>query len=134
MSVKRFGVSLNEELFNKLDQIVEQEKFPNRSRAISYLISEHKNNENFKPNEIVTGAVILIYDHNKTELHSKIKTLQHEYSCLILSAQHIHLDSNNCIETINVKGSAEKVLKVANKLKAIKGIKFGNFNLVSLSK
>jgi CopG family nickel-responsive transcriptional regulator len=133
MTVKRFGVSLKEDISYKLDKIVKQERFPNRSRAISYLINEHQNKNDFAENDILTGAVIIIYDHNKTELHSKIKSLQHEYSCLILSAQHIHLDKNSCIETINVKGSAAKVLKVANKLKAIKEIKFGDFALVKIA-
>jgi len=51
--------------------------------------------------------------------------LQHNYHCLILSSQHVHLDHHNCLETIALKGKAGKLLKLADKLKAIKGIKHG---------
>lgn len=133
MSVKRFGVSIDNSVFEKLDDIVKNEKFANRSRAISFLINEHQNNLELYESDIISGAVILIYDHNNSGLHSKVKSLQHEYSCLIISAQHIHLDSKNCIETINVKGSPEKVLKIANKLKGIKGIKYGDYKLFTIN-
>jgi len=126
MTVKRFGVSLEEELLNDLDKIVENQHFPNRSRAIRHLITEHKSAQVIGDNEQVSGAVVLVYDHRKLRLHSEIASLQHEYSCMALSSQHIHLDNKNCIETIAVKGTAKNVTKLSNKLLAIKGIRHGN--------
>lgn len=126
MTVKRFGVSLEEELLNDLDNIVEKQRFPNRSRAIRHLINEHKTTQSISDNEQVTGAIVLVYDHRISRLHGEIASLQHEYSCMSLSSQHIHLDDKNCIETIAVKGSAKNVIKLSNKLLAIKGIRHGN--------
>jgi CopG family nickel-responsive transcriptional regulator len=74
----------------------------------------------------VTGAIVLVYDHRITRLHSEIASLQHEYNCMVLSSQHIHLDDKNCIETIAVHGTASNVIKLSNKLLAIKGIRNGN--------
>jgi CopG family nickel-responsive transcriptional regulator len=51
--------------------------------------------------------------------------LQHDYHCLIMSSQHIHLDHDMCLETITVKGKASKLIKLADKLKAVKGIRHG---------
>jgi CopG family nickel-responsive transcriptional regulator len=45
---------------------------------------------------------------------------------MVLSSQHIHLDEKNCIETVAVRGTFEKVNKLSNKLMAIKGIRHGN--------
>jgi CopG family nickel-responsive transcriptional regulator len=59
-------------------------------------------------------------------LHSEIAAMQHEYNCMVLSSQHIHLDEKNCIETIAVRGTAKNVIKLSNKLLAIKGIRHGN--------
>jgi CopG family nickel-responsive transcriptional regulator len=53
-------------------------------------------------------------------------SLQHDYHCLILSSQHVHLDHHNCLETITLKGKAGKLIKLADKLKAIKGMKHGD--------
>ncbi len=126
MTVKRFGVSLEEELLEDLDRIVKTRRFPNRSRALRYLIQHHKSEKNIEDNEKVTGAIVLVYDHRIARLHSEITTLQHEYNCMVLSSQHIHLDEKSCIETIAVHGTAVNVAKLSDKLLAIKGIRHGN--------
>ncbi|MDA3892427.1 MAG: nickel-responsive transcriptional regulator NikR [Salinivirgaceae bacterium] len=126
MTVKRFGVSLEEEILVKLDNIVKDQRFPNRSRALRHLIHQHKTDRGIEDNEKVTGAIVLVYDHNILRLHSEIASMKHEYSCMVLSSQHIHLDDKNCIETVTVRGTANKVFKLSNKLLAIKGVKHGN--------
>lgn len=126
MSLKRFGVSLEEELLTDLDLIVENQRFPNRSRAIRFLVNDHKTRQSIAGNQQVTGAIVLVYDHRITRLHTEVANLQHEYHCMVLSSQHIHLDEKNCIETIAVRGTADKVIKLSNKLLAIKGIRHGN--------
>jgi CopG family nickel-responsive transcriptional regulator len=126
MTVKRFGVSLEEDLLIELDKIVQDERFPNRSRALRYLIQQHKSDKGIEENQQVTGAIVLVYDHRIARLHSEIASLKHEYNCMVLSSQHIHLDEKNCIETIAVRGTAKNVIKLSNKLLAIKGIRHGN--------
>jgi CopG family nickel-responsive transcriptional regulator len=126
MTVKRFGVSLEDELLVKLDYIVTNQRFPNRSRAIRHLISHHKAEKGIDDNQKVTGAIVLVYDHRIARLHSEIASLKHEYNCMVLSSQHIHLDEKNCIETVAVRGTAKNVIKLNNKLLAIKGIRHGN--------
>jgi CopG family nickel-responsive transcriptional regulator len=126
MSVKRFGVSLEEDLLNDLDNLVIKHRFPNRSQAIRFLINQHKVEDRWKEDADVAGALVLIYDHHKRDIQKHMTGIQHDYNCLILSSQHIHLDHNNCLETIALKGKAGKLLKLADKLKAIKGIKHGD--------
>lgn len=132
MTVKRFGVSLEEELLNNLDDIVKNKRFPNRSQAIRHLINNYKAEQNIDDHEKVSGAIVLLYDHRISRLHGEIANLQHEYSCMALSSQHIHLDDKNCIETIAVKGTAKNVIKLANKLLAIKGIRNGNMSIYTI--
>jgi CopG family nickel-responsive transcriptional regulator len=132
MTLKRFGVSLEQELLNDLDKIVENQRFPNRSRAIRFLVNEHKTQDSVNQNQVVTGAIVLVYDHRISRLHSEVVKLQHEYNCMVLSSQHIHLDGKNCIETIAVRGTFEKVNKLSNKLLAIKGIRHGNLVVSSI--
>jgi CopG family nickel-responsive transcriptional regulator len=125
MTVKRFGVSLEEELLESLDRMVAGHHFPNRSQAIRYLIKKSEIEDEWKENMEVAGALVLIYDHHKRDIQKQLTSLQHDYHHLILSSQHIHLDHDMCLETITVKGKAGKLLKLAYKLKAIKGIQHG---------
>jgi CopG family nickel-responsive transcriptional regulator len=125
MSLKRFGVSLEAGLLEELDNLVIKNRFPNRSQAIRFLIQKNIIEDRWNSDEVVAGAILIVYDHNKKELHEKINSLQHEYHCLILAGQHIHIDNHNCLEVITIRGNASKLKKLADKLKAIKGVKHG---------
>jgi len=125
MTIKRFGVSLEEDLLEDLDRLVEKNRFPNRSQAMRFLIKKNLIEDKWDSDEEVAGAIVLLYDHNLKELHEKVNSLQHEYHCLILAGQHIHIDDHNCLEVISIKGTARKLKKLADKLRAIKGVKHG---------
>ncbi len=123
MSLKRFGVSLEENLLDDLDRLVVRENLPNRSRAIAYLVQKNLVEQKWKSDEVVAGALVVVYDHSKLEMHKEVNAIQHNYNCLILSGQHIHLDDHNCLEVIAVRGRAGKLINLFNKYKALKGIK-----------
>lgn len=123
MTLKRFGVSLDQELLTELDSLVVRENLPNRSRAIGHLVQKDVIEQKWKNDEVVAGAVVVVYDHSKLEMHKEVNAIQHNYNCLILSGQHIHLDDHNCLEVIAVKGKAHKLLNLFSKYKGLKGIK-----------
>jgi CopG family transcriptional regulator, nickel-responsive regulator len=125
MQVKRFGVSIEEDLLKKLDSMVKESKFSNRSQAIRHLISQHEAKEKWANNKIVAGTIVMVYDHHKRELSNKSTAIQHDYHDLILAVQHIHLDHNNCLETIALKGGAKKLRELADQLIGLKGVKHG---------
>ena len=125
MQVKRFGVSLEEELLTELDRLVDKNNFPNRSQAIRFLIKKYSIEDEWEGNKDVAGAIILVYDHHKRNLQTKSTDVQHDFYHLILSVQHVHLDHHNCLETIAVKGKAKELKTLANQLIAIKGVKHG---------
>lgn len=125
MSLKRFGVSLEDNLLDDLDKIVDRKQFPNRSQAIRYLVAQSKVEEKWENNADVAGAIVIVYDHHKRDLQNKSTDLQHDYHDVILSVQHVHLDHNNCLETIAVRGKASMLQDLADRLIALKGIKHG---------
>jgi len=58
-------------------------------------------------------------------LVNKSLSIQHEFSHIILATQHVHLDRNSCLEIIALKGKAENLKVLPDKLIALKGIKHG---------
>lgn len=133
MKVKRFGVSLDESILKELDHFVNMRKFPNRSQAIRYLISNYLVEEKIEENKIVAGSIVLVYDHHKHELLNKSTSLQHDYHDTILSVMHVHIDHHNCLETLAVMGKASKLKELADKLIAIKGVKHGKLVITTTS-
>ena len=125
MNVKRFGVSLETDLLEALDELVEKHHFPNRSQAIRYLIKKNMVDDEWDENKYVAGAIVLVYDHHRRDLSNKSTSIQHDFHDLVLSVQHVHLDHDNCLETIAVKGHASRLKMLSDKLIALKGIKHG---------
>ena len=125
MKVRRFGVSLEEDLLDKLDRLVEKHSFPNRSQAIRYLIRDALVEDSWQADSEVAGVIVLIYDHHKRNVVNHLLKIQHDYTSLILSSQHAHLDHDNCLETIVLKGNASRIQELSDRLIAIKGIKHG---------
>lgn len=129
MSVVRFGVSIEKELLESLDDYVRQNGFSNRSQAIRQLISNNLTIQKWKCNNIVAGSVTLVYNQEKSDIPGILTDIQHEYHNSILSSQHYHLDNNNCLEIIAVKGKAKDLTKLADKLIAVKGIEHGKLSM-----
>jgi len=123
--MRRFGVSLEDNLLKELDSLVKKRKLPNRSQAIRFLIRKSLVQEKWLGNKEVSGCVVLIYDHHKRDLLNKSIIIQHKYQHLILAVQHVHLDHNNCLENITLKGKAKELKDLADRLTALKGMKHG---------
>ena len=130
----RFGASLEEELLKSFDKYIKEKEYKNRSEAIRDLIREGFVKKEWSENKEVVGAIILVYDHHKRDLVNKLTDIQHDFHNLIISNQHIHLDHNNCLETVVVKGKAKEIEKLANKMKSAKGVKYGTLTAATMAK
>jgi CopG family nickel-responsive transcriptional regulator len=125
MTVRRFGVSLDTEVMEMLDSYVQSNQFPNRSQAIRHLIEQHTVEKKWMCNNEVAGAIVIVYNHHKNDITKQANEIQHTYHHLILSSQHIHLDHDLCLETIAVRGQANDLTDLADKLIALKGVNHG---------
>lgn len=125
MTVSRFGVSLDEELLKALDNYVSENGFSNRSQAIRHLIEKNMVEEKWKCDNIVAGAVILVFGHDKAEILKKSSEIRFEYNDYVLSSQGFHLNETNYMEIIAVKGPSRILTEVSDKLISLKGIQHG---------
>jgi CopG family transcriptional regulator, nickel-responsive regulator len=125
MSLARFGVSLDEDILQALDAFVVENNMPNRSQAIRHLVEKNLVEKKWQCNNIVAGAIVLLYDHRKSDISVKLNEVQHSYFDVILSSQHFHLNHENCLEVIAVKGKANILTELSDKLIGIKGIIHG---------
>jgi len=132
--VFRFGISLEKALLDKFDQLIKEKNYANRSEAFRDPIRQELVGKEWQQGKEIAGAINLIYDHHKRELVNKLMDIQHNYQKLIISTQHIHLDHNNCLEIIAVKGTPKEAQKLADILKSVKGVKHGTLSMSSTGK
>ncbi len=125
MSVKRFGVSIENELLEALDTFVDENGFANRSQGIRFLIEKNIVEKKWLCNRHVAGGIVLLYDSNKHDVPAHLLKIQQEHSSFILSSQRFFLKNQMCLEIIAVEGSAQELTRCSDKMIALKGIKHG---------
>lgn len=124
MSLTRFSVSLEKELMQQFDAKIKQEKCPTRSKAVGDLIRASLVQDEWVAGAEVAGAVVLVYDHHTRNVLRALTTIQHDHHQVIISTQHIHLDHDNCLEIIAVRGRPLAITTLVKQLKALKGLKY----------
>lgn len=120
MGVKRFSVSVDYELFKEFDEFIKKLSL-DRSKAIQQAMRIYLS-ENIWEKDLreCGGALIIVYKHDVRE---DLIDLQHYYRDVINSTLHIHLDEENCLEIIAVKGDIKKIKELSDKIKTCRGIK-----------
>jgi CopG family transcriptional regulator, nickel-responsive regulator len=119
-------VAIDASLLEKFDRLIAQRGYTNRSEAFRDLIRDdlvRKDAES--PDSQVIGTVTLVYDHHVRLLQEKLTAIQHDHHHSILSTLHVHLDHDNCLEVLVVRGRSAEVRKVADALTSTKGVKHG---------
>jgi CopG family nickel-responsive transcriptional regulator len=122
----RFSISLEIDLSKKFDLWMKKNGYQNRSEAIRDLIRDKLVEEEWKDDQKEVVAILsLVYDHGNRELPEVLTNIQHEHYNLIMSSTHIHLDRDNCLEAIILKGKAGQIKKAASKLLSLRRVKHG---------
>lgn len=125
-NLERFGVSIEDEILSRFDELVKERGYPSRSEAIRDLIrQEFVKAEWADPDTEVIGTITIVYEHHEHELANTLTEIQHEYHHNIICTTHVHLDAHNCLEVIVVRGKSQDVRKVASILIAAYGVKHG---------
>jgi len=132
--ITRFGVSIEPELLKKFDRIIKKKGYYNRSEAIRDIIRENiLKVDTLNLNLDAVGTLTMIYDHHEGTLTNKLLNLQHNHFNEILSTTHIHIDHHNCLEVLVLKGKTGNIKKLADNIKALKGIKHGELVIIKSS-
>lgn len=121
----RIGVSLPANLLKRFDEIIGQRGYSSRSEGIRDAIRDYIVDYDWMSSAEgeKVGVVTLIYDHHQRGLSDALTDLQHDYGDIINVSMHLHLDHDNCLEVVLVRGNAEEVRTVTERMMALKGVK-----------
>jgi CopG family nickel-responsive transcriptional regulator len=125
-TLSRIGVAIESDLLAKFDKLIANKGYTNRSEAFRDMIRDELVQKSWeKPDSQVVGTVTLVYDHHVRMLNEKLTDIQHESFHHVLSTMHVHLDHDNCLEVLVLKGKASVVRRMADALISTKGVKHG---------
>jgi CopG family nickel-responsive transcriptional regulator len=124
----RFGVSIDERLLDRFDELIAEKSYVNRSEALRDLIRGALVQDQWDAGDAeAIGTVTLVYDHHSHDLADKLSDSQHSHHEEIVSALHVHLDADHCLEVVVLRGVARDLKRIAGGLIGTKGVKHGRF-------
>jgi len=125
VDMDRISISIPSKLLGEFDEIIDSRGYVSRSEAIrdsirDYII-KHKWIHSLEGER--AGTITIVYDHHATDLMEKVTSIQHDFGDIITATMHMHMDHDNCMEIIIIRGDAKKIRDLTDKLTAQKGIK-----------
>jgi CopG family nickel-responsive transcriptional regulator len=130
--LSRIGVAIDADLLERFDELIAARGYTNRSEAFRDLIRDELIDQASEaPESEVVGTLTLVYNHHVRMLGDKLTDMQHSHFHHILSTLHVHLDHDNCLEVLVIKGRSNEVKAIADALISTKGIKHGKLTITS---
>ena len=132
--MERFTISLDKALAHEFDDLIAARGYSNRSEAVRDLIrgAIASDSQNDPPSGHCVAALSYVFNHHERELAERLTGMQHDHHDLTVAAMHSHLDHENCLEAVILKGRAAQVRQFAGALIAERGVRHGQLNLIAL--
>lgn len=132
--MERITISLDQELAREFDRLIELRGYRNRSEAVRDLLRHHLEQSRQASNDAqhCVANLSYVYNHHERELAERLTELQHGHHDLTVATLHAHLDHDNCLESVILKGPTAAVRAFADALTAERGVRHGSLNVVSV--
>jgi CopG family nickel-responsive transcriptional regulator len=131
--MERVTISLDEDLLEAFDAFNRRRGYENRSEAIRDLLrlrlEEDRVERDAAPYGI--GCLSYVYNHHQRELARRLTQSQHAHHDLMMSTLHVHLDHENCLEVVLVRGETGAVRRFSEATIAETGVRHGHLHLIS---
>ena len=129
-NITRIGVSVEPELLEKFDRLIEDEGYGSRSEAIRDLIRDKlMDSECRNPESDVASTLTILYKHDVPGLVNNLLELQHHSSVKIYATTNVNLDGHYCLEVLIAGGKAREVRKLTDAIRALRGVVYGKLVL-----
>ena len=132
--MERITISLDAELAAEFDRLIAERGYRNRSEAVRDLLRAQLEQARQKRGETTHCVANLsyVYNHHERDLAERLTSLQHGQHDLTLATLHAHLDHENCLESVLLRGPTAAVRSFADALIAERGVRHGQLNLIDV--
>lgn len=132
--MERFTISLSDELAADFDQWIDARGYKNRSEAVRDLLRKEIETKRLDQDQTIHSVATLsyVYNHHERNLAERLTAHQHEAHDLVVSSMHVHLDHDDCLETVFLRGFTQQIRNFAEKVTTETGVRHGALNLIPI--
>jgi CopG family nickel-responsive transcriptional regulator len=132
--MQRITISLDHSLAEALDEFLRTRGYHSRSEGLRDLVREAMNKQAYEGtgHTHCVANFSYIFNHRVRALGRRLPDLQHAHHDLIASTTLVHLDHDDSLESVIMKGPTAAVLDLANRIGAERGVRSAVINLVGV--
>ena len=132
--MQRVTISIDETLALAFDEMSVGQGYTSRSEAVRDLVRKAVDARRAdQSGGVCVANLSYVYDHHIRALAQRLTAIGHDHHDLIIATTHVHLDHENCLESMMLKGPTATVRALADAIRAERGVRFGELNLVSVT-
>lgn len=130
--MERFTISLDDQLASEFDAYAGSKSYANRSEAVRDLIRQALEASRLESQAApyCVANLSYVYNHHERQLAERLTEAQHHHHDLVVSTMHVHLDHDNCLETLILRGPTASVRHFAEQIQAQRGVRHGRMNII----
>ena len=131
--MERLTISLDRELSEQFEEYLRARGYTNRSEAMRDLIREQLETSRLEKEDEgghCIATLSYIYNHHEYDLARRITGAQHDHHDLTLSSMHVHMDHDNCLEIVVLRGPTRNVKRFSDHIMATRGIRHSKLHMV----
>ncbi len=130
----RFTISLDKKLAAAFDELIKERGYATRSEAVRDILRSHLQQSRVRRDAKgpCVANLSYVYNHHERELSERLANIQHASHDLTISSTHAHLDHDQCIESVMLKGPVHRVTEFADEIIAERGVRHGQLNLINV--
>ena len=130
--MERFTISLDENLASQFDRLIRERGYQNRSEAVRDILRGQLNTLHTQKyhSPFCVANLSYVYNHHERDLAERLTVIQHQHHDLVVATTHVHLDHDNCLETVILRGATQAVQRFSDALIAERGVRHGQLNLI----
>ena len=134
--MERFTISLDASLASQFDGLIKDRGYQNRSEAVRDMLRGQLNTLHTKKyrSPFCVANLSYVYNHHERDLAERLTAIQHQHHDLVVASTHVHLDHENCLETVILRGATKAVQQFSDTLIAERGVRHGQLNLIPVEK
>lgn len=129
--MQRITISVEDSLAEDFERLLKEKHYKNRSEAFRDLVRHELAQRTIESSSGDAVALVsYVYNHHSRQLSERMIEHQHTNGDMVVSALHVHVDPENCLEAVVLRGKTTQVRDFANSLIAETGVEHGQIHLI----
>jgi CopG family nickel-responsive transcriptional regulator len=133
--MQRVTISIEQQLADRFDRLIEARGYQSRSKAMRDLIREAVEDARLDADLSANGVANLsyVFDRRTRSLAQRLSELRHAHHDLVGAVMQVHLDHHHTFENVMLSGPTGELRRFADMIGAERGVRFAKINLISVT-